>query len=172
MKRIPNRKTRATTIAAQFPNAPLSASCVHAFISYTYLFVQHQKLSQWYTNRKTLVSWSLASRLLCVYQVRSQDKKPRYSAVWCISTTEKGLGNRIVLLLSEHITAPHNKHEWETGKPKYVEISVNLGMRKLALKSICATYSPVTPFFFWFLKSWCQVQLIIRKCNLFKILSD
>ena len=53
--------------------------------------------------------------------------------------------------------------DWKT---KIVEISANLGMRmrKLALKSICATFSPVTPppapfFFYWFLKSWCQVQL-------------
>ena len=52
-----------------------------------------------------------------------------------------------MLLLSENITATHNKHAWETGKPKNVEIGTNLGMRKLALKSICATFSPVTPLF-------------------------
>ena len=49
-----------------------------------------------------------------------------------------------MLLLSENITATHNKHAWETGKPKNVEIGTNLDMRKLALKSICATFSPVT----------------------------
>ena len=33
--------------------------------------------------------------------------------------------------------------DWKT---ENVEISANLGMRKLALKLICATFSPVTPF--------------------------
>ena len=37
MKWIQTR-AMAITIAAQFPNAPLSASYVHAFISFTYLF--------------------------------------------------------------------------------------------------------------------------------------
>ena len=32
-------------------------------------------------------------------------------------------------------------------------------MRKLALKSIYATFSTVTLLFYWFLKSWCQVIL-------------
>ena len=52
-----------------------------------------------------------------------------------------------MLLLSENIVASHNKHAWETGKPKNVEISAHLGMRKVALKSIRATFSPVTPLF-------------------------
>ena len=53
-----------------------------------------------------------------------------------------------MLLLLENITASPNKHAWETGKPKNVEIIANLGMRKLTLKSlICATFSPVTPSF-------------------------
>ena len=55
-----------------------------------------------------------------------------------------------MLLLSENITATHNNHALETGKPKNVEISANMGMRKLAFKSICATFSPVTPFSFDF----------------------
>ena len=46
-----------------------------------------------------------------------------------------------------------------TRKPQNVEIGTNLVKRKLVLKSICATFSPVTPFFYWFLESWCQVQL-------------
>ena len=29
---------------------------------------------------------------------------------------------------SQNMTATHNKHAWETGKPKHVEISENLGM--------------------------------------------
>ena len=68
-------------------------------------------------------------------------------AVWCISTTQNCLGNSPVPLSSENITAIHNKHAWETGKPKNVEISASSGMRKLALKSIYATFSPVTPLF-------------------------
>ena len=80
-------------------------------------------------------------------------------AVWYITTTEMGLGNSLVLLLPENIAATHNKHAWETGKPKNVEISAHLGLQKVALKSICTTFSSVTPFFNWFLKSWCQVQL-------------
>ena len=50
--------------------------------------------------------------------------------------------------------------DWKT--KKNLEISAHLGMRKVALKSlICATFSLVTPgpFFNWFLKSWCQMQL-------------
>ena len=41
-----------------------------------------------------------------------------------------------MLLFSENIAATHNKHAWETGKSKNVEISAHLGMRKVALKSI------------------------------------
>ena len=32
--------------------------------------------------------------------------------------TKRGLGNSLVLLLSENIAATHNKHAWETGKLK------------------------------------------------------
>ena len=75
-----------------------------------------------------------------------------------------------MLLLLENITATPNKHAWETGKPKNVEITANLGMQKLTLKSICATFSPVTPFFL--LISEKLMSSATRKCNLFKILSD
>ena len=75
-----------------------------------------------------------------------------------------------MLLLSENSPATHNKHARETGKPKNVEISANLGMRKLALKSICAIFSSVTPFFL--LISEKLMSSAIRKCNLFEILSD
>ena len=61
--------------------------------------------------------------------------------------------------LIRNITAIHHKHTWETGKPKSVEIGADLGARNLHLKSICTTFSPMTPFFYWFLKSWCQVHL-------------
>ena len=114
----------------------------------------------WYTNLLETLAWSLAFKIrsfwYCVPACRT--KCQIIVAVWCISTTQKGLRNSLVLLLLENITASPNKHAWETGKPKNVEITANLGMRKLTLKSICATFSPVTPFFYWFLKSWCQVQ--------------
>ena len=73
-------------------------------------------------------------------------------------------------LSSENITAIHNEHAWETGKPKNVEISASSGMRKLALKSICATFSPVTPLFLLISEKLMSSE--IRKCNLFEILSD
>ena len=84
--------------------------------------------------------------------------------------TKRGLGNSLVLLLSENIAATHNKHAWETGKQKKGEISAQLGMRKVALKSICATFSLVTPLFH--LISEKLMSSATRKCNLFKILSD
>ena len=99
-----------------------------------------------------------------------QDKKPDNLSIVVHSTIQKGVGNSLVLLLSENIPATYNKHAWETGKPKNVEISANLGMRKLALKSICATFRLVTPLFL--LISEKLMSSAIRKCNLFKILSD
>ena len=81
-----------------------------------------------------------------MYQFAGQNLPDNLSSVVLSnSTIQKGLGNSLVLLLSAYIPATHNKHAWETGKPKNVEISANLGMRKLALKSICATFSMVTP---------------------------
>ena len=82
-----------------------------------------------------------------IARTSSQDKKPDNLSSVVHSTNQKCLGNSLVLLLSENIPATHNKHAWETGKPKNVEISANLSMRKLALKSSCATFSPVTPLF-------------------------
>ena len=96
---------------------------------------------------------------------------PNFSSVVLFNSSKGPLGNRLVLLLSENITATHNKHAWETGKQKNVEIGTNSGMRKLALKSICATFSPVTPPFF-LLISGKLMSSATRKCNLFKILSD
>ena len=57
--------------------------------------------------------------------------------------------------------------DWKT---KNVEITANLGMRKLTLESICATFSPVTPFFLFISEK--LMSSATRKCNLFKILSD
>ena len=57
--------------------------------------------------------------------------------------------------------------DWKTKK---VEISAHFGMRKVALKSVCATFSPVTPFFQ--LISEKLMSSATRKCNLFKILSN
>ena len=74
--------------------------------------------------------------------------------------TQKSLGNSPVLLLLKNITATPNKHAWETEKPKNVEITANFGVRKLTLKSICATFSLVTPIFYLFLKSYSQVASI------------
>ena len=129
---------------------------------YKSLEVQHQKLSNTQTFlRHWLKAWLQDSTMLVSVPVRSINCRISL-AVWWISTTKRGLGNIFVLLFSENIAATHNKHAWETGKPKNVEISAHLGTRKVALKSICATFSPVTPFFnfFWnFFKSRCQVQL-------------
>ena len=95
---------------------------------------------------------------------------PNFSSVVLFNNSKEPLGNSLVLLLSENITVTHNKHAWETGKPKNVEIGTNVGMQKLALKSICATFSPVTPLFL--LISGKLISSATRKCTLFKILSD
>ena len=95
---------------------------------------------------------------------------PNFSSVVRFNNSKGPLGNSLVLLLSENITATHNKHAWETRKPKNVEIGTNLGMQKLALKSNCATFSQVTPFFL--LISGKLMSSATRKCNLFEILSD
>ena len=47
---------------------------------------------------------------------------------------------------------------------KSIEISAHLGMREVALKSICATFSPVTPLFQ--LISEKLLSSAIRKCNI------
>ena len=150
-----NWKTCTITIAAQFPTAPLFVSCFHVFISYTYLFCikrSNTKSFLIYGTRLETMVWSLASRLDHDSVPVRETKRQIILAEWCISTTQNCLGNNLVLLLSKNITAIPNKHAWETGKPKNVEISASSGMRKLALKSICATFSPVTPPFsidFW-----------------------
>ena len=144
-------KALTITIAAQFPTALISLSCCYAFISYAHLFVLRGPTPKafWYTNLLETLAWSLAFKIrsfwYCVPACKT--KCQIILAVWCISTTQKGLRNSLVLLLLEIITASPNKHAWETGKPKNVEIIANLGMRKLTLKSICATFSPVTPLF-------------------------
>ena len=120
-------------------------------------------LRQWFE------AWLQDSIMIDGVPVR-ETKSQIILAVWCISTTQNCLGNSLVLLLSENITATHNKHVWETGKPKNVEISASSGMQKLALKSICAIFSQVTPLFL--LISEKLMSSAIRKCNLFKILSD
>ena len=140
-----------TMIAAQFPTAPISLSWFHAFISYTHLFVLRGPTPKafWYTNLLETLAWSLAFKIRSFwYCVQACRTKCQILAVWWISTTQKGLTNSLVLLLLENITATPNKHAWETGKPKHVEITANLGMQKLTLKSICATFSLVTPFFY------------------------
>ena len=125
----------------------------------------------WYTNLLETLIWSLAARIDHVSQyTSSQHKMPDEFSSVVHFNTKRGLGNSLVLLLSENIAATHNKHAWETGKPKNVEISVHLGMWKVALKSICATFSPVTPLFQ--LISEKLMSSATRKCNLFKILSD
>ena len=50
----------------------------------------------------------------------SQHKMPdQFSSLSVVHfNTKRGLGNSLVLLLSENIAATHNKHAWETGKPK------------------------------------------------------
>ena len=96
---------------------------------------------------ETLI-WNLTARIDHVSQcTSSQYKMPdKFSSVLHFNP-KRGLDNSLVLFLSENVAATPNKHAWETGKPKNVEISAYLGMRKEALKSICATFSPVTPFF-------------------------
>ena len=139
-------------------------------ITFLYGEVQNPKLSDTQTVLRQCRVWSLASRLDLSDSASSRDKKPdTFCSVVHFNNSER-LGNILVLLLSENITATYNKQEWETGKPKNVEISASLGMRKLALKSICATFSPVTPLFL--LISEKLVSSTIRKCSLFKILSD
>ena len=154
------------------PTAPLSPSCFHAFISYIYLFLWGPTPKAfWYTNLLEILIWSLTARIDHVSQcTSSQHKMPdKFTSVMHFNT-ERGLGNSLVLLLSEYIAATHNKHAWEIGKPKNVEITARLGMRKVALKSICATFSPVTPLFL--LISEKLMSSATRKYNLFKILSD
>ena len=98
---------------------------------------------------------------------------PNFSSVVRFNNSIGPLVNSLVRLLSENITATHNKHAWETGKPKNLEIDTNLGMRKLALRSICATFSPVTPPPPPFLLiSEKLMSSATRKCNLFENLSD
>ena len=96
----------------------------------------------------------------------------QFSSVVRFNNSKGLLGNSLVLLLSANITATHNKHAWETGRPKNVEIGTNLGMRKLALKSISAIFSPVTPLFLLISGKLMSLSGATRKCNLFKILSD
>ena len=174
LERIPNRKTRTITIAAQFrPNCTtfcVMFSCFHKlYLSILCIEVQHQKLSDTETVLRHWFEAWLQDSIMIVYQF-GETKRQIILPVWCISTTQNCLGNRLVPLSSENITAIHNEHAWETGKPKNVEICASSGMRKLALKSICATFSPVTPLFL--LISEKLMSSAIRKCNLFKILSD
>ena len=163
MKRIPTQEIRKlfqppSQLSSQLHHSVMF-SCIHKLyipFSSTKIFLIHKPF--WVIGLKlgfNTQSWWVstpARRTKC--QIIAQ----QYGG---ISTTQTGLGNSLVLLLSENIIATHNKYEWETGKPKNVEISANLGMWKVALKSICATFSSVTPppLFYWFLKSWCQVQL-------------
>ena len=155
------------------PTAPLSPSCFHAFISYNlFCEIQHQKLSDTQTFlRHWFEAWLQESTMLISFNpTSSQHTMPDKFRSVVHFNTERGLGNSLVLLLWENIAATHNKHAWETGKPKNVEISAHLGMRKVALKSICATFSPVTPLFL--LISEKLMSSATRKYNLFKILSD
>ena len=128
----------------------LSFSCFHKlYISFLCWEVQHQKLSD---TQIFLRHW-LELDSFMIASTGSQDKMPdNFNSVVHFNNS-KGLRHQSALLLSENIIASPNKHAWETGTPKNMEISANLGMRKLALKSICATFTSVTPFFYWFLKA-------------------
>ena len=92
-------------------------SCFHKF--YISFFVK--------SNTKSFLihkpSWDIDLKLGCkidhVSQCTSlQHKMPdKFSSVVHFNT-KRGLGNSLVLLSSENIAATHNKHAWETGKPK------------------------------------------------------
>ena len=143
MKRIPNRKTLTgtVTIAAQFPTSPitLSFSCFHKL--YISFFVLRgptlTSIAFWYTNlleTLQLVGAWLQDSFMIVSS-SSQDKMPdNFNSVVHFNNS-KGLRHQSALLLSGSTLASPNKHAWETGKPKTMEITANFGMRKLALKS-------------------------------------
>ena len=128
----------------------------------------------WYTNLLESLVWSLASRLDHDSVPARRTKCQIIFAVWCISTTQKDLGNSLLLLLSENIIATQNRYAWKTGNQKCGNhwFSANSGMRKLALLSICATFSPVTPPPPFSIDFWKADVKCNWKCILFKILSD
>ena len=147
-KRIPNRKLLPSLgHRSSVPNCTTFSVMFSCFYKLKDLFLCPTPKAFWYTTLLETLVWSLASRLISV--PAAQDKLDCHIIlrVWCISATQKGFGNSPVLLLSENITPTQKKHAWETGKQKNVEIGANSGMWKLALKSICATFSTVTPLF-------------------------
>ena len=148
MKRISNRKT--LTIVAQFPTASHSPSCFHAFISYTYLFCVKRSNSKGFLIHKR--AWDIGLKLQVGFRTwsslctKSKDKMAdNFSSVVHFNHW-KGLRQqpRASVIRKTSLVLTINMHG-RLENQSNVEISANLGLQKLALKSFCTTFSPVTP---------------------------